>query len=135
MEDFGRMEVEVLDTYKFEDSNREAYRGRGSPLQKQTIQDKKRERRLLGKFFSLFREFNLQRLQSVHEDLKDEEEMKRQSRMKTMKDTTKKTKSRGMMDARTDGGLLNCWRQTVREYGSIHKRKKPCKNGMLGWRI
>ena len=33
-----------------------------------------------------------------------------------------------------DGGLLSCWRQTARKLGSIQERKKPCKNGMFGWR-
>ena len=35
---------------------------------------------------------------------------------------------------KVDGGLLNCWRQIARKYCSIQERKKPCKNGMLGWR-
>ena len=47
------MEEEVLDKYKVEDSKREACRGRVFPMKtrakKQKIQDKKVERRLLGK--------------------------------------------------------------------------------------
>ena len=51
------------------------------------------------RIFALFRENNLQRLQSMHEDLTEEEEMKRQRRMTIMKDITKKTRSRARMDA------------------------------------
>ena len=49
--------------------------------QKQEIQNKKVERRLLGKNFSLFGEYNLQRLQSKQEESTEEEEMKQQQRM------------------------------------------------------
>ena len=38
-----------------------------------------------GQEFSLFREYNLQRLQSKHEELTEEEEMKQQQRMAIMK--------------------------------------------------
>ena len=50
-----KMEEEVLDKYKVDDSKREAYRGRGSPVgmeactKKQKLQVTKVERRLLGK--------------------------------------------------------------------------------------
>ena len=33
-----------------------------------------------------------------------------------------------------EGGLRSCWRQTARKLGTIQERKKPCKNGMFGWR-
>ena len=42
---------------------------------------------------------NLQRRQSMHEDSTEEEEMKRQQRMKVMKDMTKNIKAKGKMDA------------------------------------
>ena len=53
-----RMEEEVLDKYKVEESKREAFRGRGAVgmeegAQKQEIQNKKVVRRLLGKNFLL----------------------------------------------------------------------------------
>ena len=51
------------------------------------------------RILALFREYNLQRLQIVHEDSTEGEEMKRQQRMKTMKDMTKKIRSKGRMDA------------------------------------
>ena len=51
------------------------------------------------RIFALFREYNLQRLQSMHEESTEGEEMKRQERMKIMKDITKKIGSKGMMDA------------------------------------
>ena len=46
-----------------------------------------------------FLEYNLQRLQSMHEDSTEKEEMRRQQRMKVMKDMTKKIRSKGRMDA------------------------------------
>ena len=58
---------------------------------KQKIQDKKVGGRLVGKNLR-FVQNNLQRLQSM------QEEMKRQRRMDIMKDMTKKIRSRGRMD-------------------------------------
>ena len=54
-------------------------------------------RRLLGNNFSLFREYNLQRLQSKQEDSREDEEMKQQQRMTFMKDLIKKIRSKGRM--------------------------------------
>ena len=51
-------------------------------------------RRLLGKNLSLFRECNLQRLQSKHEELTEEEVMTQQQRMAIMKDPIKKIRSK-----------------------------------------
>ena len=48
--------------------------------------------------FSLFREYNLQRLQSKQEDSTEEEEMKQQQRMAIMKDLIRKIRSKGGMD-------------------------------------
>ena len=42
------------------------------------------------RFFALFKECNLERVKSMHEDSIEREEMKRQQRMKIMKDITKK---------------------------------------------
>ena len=78
------VEVEVLDKYMVEDSKREAHRGRGSPLEWSAKKQK------MGNNFPLFREQNLQRLQSMHEDWTEEGQMKRSSSMKRMKDMTKK---------------------------------------------
>ena len=88
--------MEVLDKYKVDDNKRRAYRGRGSPLEWRRCRSKKNrilksgEDRWLGKIFPLFREYNLQRLQSLHEGSTEREEMKRQRRMKFMKDLTEK---------------------------------------------
>ena len=55
----GRMEEEVLDKYKVEESKREAFSCTSTPLEwrrvrkKQEIQNKKVERRLLGNTFLL----------------------------------------------------------------------------------
>ena len=81
--------------------------GRGSPGQVQED--------CWARIFALFREYNLQRLQSKQEDLTEGEKIKRQERMKTMKDMTKKIRSKGRMDAESRWwGLLSCWRQTAR---------------------
>ena len=61
---------------------------------KQEVQNTKVGRRLLGKHFALFKEYNLQRLKSMHDDLTDGDEMKRQQRRKIMKDMTKKLRSK-----------------------------------------
>ena len=84
--------------------------------------------------FAMFKEYNLQRVQSVHEDSTEREEMKRQQRMKIAKDMTKEDliKKEGWMLA-TDGGLLSCWRRTARKLGSMQDGKIPCRNGMIGW--
>ena len=73
-----RTEEEVLDKYEVEDSTREAYRGRGKPLeteacwQKQEMQNQRVGRKLLGKNLRQDREYNLQRRQSVHGDSTEE---------------------------------------------------------------
>ena len=53
--------------------------------QKQQIQNKKVERRFWARIFALFREYNLQRLQSKQEESAEEEEMKQEQRMKMKK--------------------------------------------------
>ena len=50
--------------------------------------------------FSLFREYNSQRLQSKQEESTEEEEMKQQQRMAIMKDLIKKIRSKGRTDAK-----------------------------------
>ena len=75
-------EEEVLDKYKVEDSRR-----RGSPLEWRRLRRSKkykmRKRRedFWARIFAFFRGHNLQRLQCMHEDSTEEEEMKRQGRM------------------------------------------------------
>ena len=49
----------------------------------------------------MFREYNLQQLQSMHEDSTEEEEMKQRQRMKIVKDLTKKIRLKGRMDAKS----------------------------------
>ena len=55
---------------------------------------------MLGKNFSLCREYNMQRLQSKQEELTEKEEMKQQQRMAVMEDLIKKMRSNGSMDAK-----------------------------------
>ena len=54
----------------------------------------------------MFREYNLQRLQSKQEELTEEEEMKQQQRMAIMNDLIKKVRSKGSMDAKNHRWLL-----------------------------
>ena len=133
-----RMEEEVLDKYKVEDSKREAYKGRGAPLEWRRVRRSKKygirkwREDCWARIFALFREYNLQSLQRKQEESTEGEEMQQQQRMKIMKDLTKKIRSKGRMDAqKTDGWLLSCWRQTVRKRGSIQDRKTPCRSGMI----
>ena len=92
LEEFGgKIEAEVLDKCKVEENKREAYRGRGSPLEW-------RREKIAGQE-SLFREYTLQHRQSKQDESAEGEEMKLQQRMKIMKDVTKKIRSKGRMDA------------------------------------
>ena len=100
-----KMEEEVLDKYKVEDSRRAAHRGRGAPLEWRRVRRSRKYRiqqwgeDCWARIFALFREYNLQRRQSVHGDSTEEEETRRQQRMNVMKDMTKKIRSKERMDA------------------------------------
>ena len=113
------LKEEVLDECKVEDSNREAYKG--APLEWRRVRRSNKyrirtwEEDCWARIFALFREYKLQRLQSMHEDSTDEEEMKRQQRMNVMKDMTKVIISKGRMDAGVAGG------QIARKLGSIQE--------------
>ena len=58
--------------------------------------------------------------------------MRRQQRTKVMKDMKNLFKKK--RTPRIVGGLRICWQQTARRRGSIKKKKKICKNDILGWR-
>ena len=71
----------------------------------------------------------------MHEESTEEEEMKRQQRMKIVKDGTKKFRSKEGIDAETRRWVAELSATDCeRERGSIQERKKPCKHGLLGWR-
>ena len=97
-----KIEEEVSDQYKVEKSKKG---GRGSPLKRRRVRRSKkyriRKRRedCWARIFALFREYNLQRRQSMHGDSTEEEEMRRQQRMKVMKDMTRIIRSKERMDA------------------------------------
>ena len=65
----GKIEEEVLDEYKVENSKREAYRGRGALLEWRLVRRSKKYRvrkwseNCWARIFSWFREYNLQRIQ------------------------------------------------------------------------
>ena len=101
------MEEEVLDKYKVEESKREAFRGRGVPMEWRTVRKNKKdkirdwEEDCRARIFALFREYNLQRRQSNPEESTEEEEMKQQQRMVIMKDLRKKIRSEGRVGAKS----------------------------------
>ena len=96
-----KMEEEAMDKYKVDNGNREAFRGRGDPLEWRRVRKSKKYRirkwreDCWAKIFSLFREYNLQQEEST-----EEEEMTQQQRMAIMKDLLKKITSKGRMDAK-----------------------------------
>ena len=100
-----QIEDEILDKFKIEDSKREAFRGRGAPLEWRLVRKSKKYRirkwreDCWARIFALFGEYNLQRLESKQEESAEEGEMKQQRRMKIMKDLTKKIRSKERMDA------------------------------------
>ena len=100
-----RMEEEVLDKYKVEDSKREADRGRGAPLEwrrvrrSQKYKMRKRREDYWARIFALFRLCNLQRLLCKQEVSTEVEGMNQQQSMKIMKDLMKKIISKGRLDA------------------------------------
>ena len=87
-----RVEEEVLDKYTVEETKKEAFRGRGCPLEWRRVRKSKKYRIRKWRedcwaiIFSLFRENNLQRQQSKQVELTEEEEMKQQQRMVIIKD-------------------------------------------------
>ena len=124
-----KMEEVVLDKKEVEECKRGANRGRGSTLEWRRVRRIKKFRKRMwredcwARIIALFREYNLQCLQSMNEDCTEEEEMRSQQRMKLMKDITKKIRSRGWMDAKNrwwfaDLLAANCekaWPHSVEE--------------------
>ena len=84
--------------------------------------------------FALFREYNLQRLQSMHEDSTEGDEVKRQQRMKVMKEMMKKIRPKERIDA----GNRLCVAEFLAadcENAWLHpgEGRHQAKNGMFGW--
>ena len=129
-----RMEEEVLEKYTRSRTARTA--GMEACAKTQHIQDTKVERTLLTKNLRLVqRQQPEASVKSMHEGSTEQEEMRRQQRMKVMKDMSRKIDQKEGWMPRTDGRLLNCWRQTAKRRGSIQKKKKKiCKNGSIGWK-
>ena len=100
-----KIEEDVLDKYKVDDSKRVAYRGRGSLLEWRCVRKSRKykirkvERRLLGKDFRFVQGISLAALENKQEESTEGEEMKRQRGMNIMKDMTKKIRSQARMDA------------------------------------
>ena len=125
--------------------NRGACRGRGSSFgmeactKKQKVLSTKVD--CWARFFALFREYNLQRLPSMQEDSTEGEEMRRQQRMKVMKDMTKKIRSRCRMDAENRWWVTEllaaacekAWVHPGREE-TMQKWYKRMKKRMRRWR-
>ena len=85
------------------------------------------------RIFALFREHNVQRLKSMHENSTEEEEMKRQQRTKIRKYMTKEIRSKVRIEA-DNRWWLSCWRRTARKRSSMMDGRTLCQNGITGWR-
>ena len=88
-----------MDKYKVDNGKRKAFRGR-SVRKSRKYRIRKWREDCWARIFSLFREFNLRRLQIKQEESTEEEEMTQQQRMAIMKDLIKKITSKGRMDAK-----------------------------------
>ena len=83
-----KIKDDVLDKYKIENSKREAFGGRGAPLERRRVRKSKKCRitkwreDCWARIFALFRDHNSQRLQSKQKESAEEEEMKQQQRLK-----------------------------------------------------
>ena len=121
------------EVHKVEDS---ADRWNGGVCEDATHTGYESERTLLTKNLRLVqRQQPEASVKSMHEGSTEQEEMRRQQRMKVMKDMSRKIDQKEGWMPRTDGRLLNCWRQTAKRRGSIQKKKKKiCKNGSIGWK-
>ena len=86
-----------------------------------------------GQDFSLFREYNLQRLQSKQEESTEEEEMKQQQRMAIVKDLMKKFDQKEGWMLKTSGGSRSCWRRTVRAW--IHPGWEDTMHKWYEWLV
>ena len=137
-----RVEKEVLDTYKFEESKREAFRGRGASQKWRRVRKNKkyrlrkwREERLLGKNFLVVQRIQLaasaKQAGGVNGRRRDEAAAKNGDHERSDKENQVK---REKLTLKADGGFLNCWLQTVRKRGSTQDGRTPCRNGKIGWR-
>ena len=131
-----RMEEEVLDKYKVEESKRLALKAE-VVLEWRRVRKNKRckvRKRLedcWAKDFSLFNKYNLQRQQSKQDELTEEGEMRQQQRMAFMKDLIKKIRSKGRMDAKNRWWVSELLAKGLakptmwgEEYRSWRKRRK-----------
>ena len=100
--------------------------------QKQTIWNKKVERRLLGKNLHLG-----QRLQPAASAEQAGGVNRRRRDEAAASDEDYEGFDECFSDQKeewtlkTDGGLLSCWWQTVRKRGSIQDGKTPCRSGVI----
>ena len=98
----AKIEEEVLDKYKMDDSRRSAYRGRASLLERTRVRRSRMHRirkwreDCWARMFALFKEYNLQRLKSMHENSTDEAAAKNEDHEG---DVTKRIRSKGRVDA------------------------------------
>ena len=133
------MEEEVLDKYNGEESKREAYSevevllwNGGGCAKNKKYRIRKWAEDCWARIFSLFREYNLQRLQGKQEEPTEGEEMKQQQRMQIIQDLTRKIRSKGRMDAEsrwwvTELLAADCekawihagWEDTVQEWYKV----------------
>ena len=137
-----RIEEEVLDKYKVEESKREAFKGRGAPLEWRRVRGSKKyrikewRRRLLGKSLLFVQREKSTAFAKQAGGVGGRRRDEAAAKIDDYEGLTKKIRSKGRMDAENRWWIteLNCWRQTVRKRGSIQDGKTPCRNGMSGWR-
>ena len=109
-----KVEEEVLNKYKVEDSKRGAYRGRGISLEWRRVRRSKTYRirnwseDCWARIFSRLGEYHLQHIQSMKEGLTEEEEMKQQQMMKVIKEMTRKSKKKEECIQTTVGASVSC---------------------------
>ena len=112
-ENCRKIEEEVLNKFKVEDSKRGAY----TPLKWRRVRRSKKYwirkwgEHCWARIFSWFREYNLQRIQSMKERESDQKEEWMQT---------------------TVGASVSCWPQIARKLGCMQDWKTPCRNGTNG---
>ena len=101
------MEEEVLNKYKVEECNREAFKGGSARLECKRVRKNKKYsiskvvRRLPGKIFSpCLDNTTCSVCKASRKESTEEEEMRQQQRMAIMKDLMRKIRSKGKVDAK-----------------------------------
>ena len=124
----GRMEEDVLDKYNVEESNKEVTNGRSASLGWRRVRKNKTYR------MKEWREDCWSRILSVWRiQLAASAKQAGGVNGRRREDLIRKIRSKGRMDAGTDGGSRSCWQRTVKKRGLMQDGKMLCMNGTNGW--